>query len=112
MNKVEIMGKVSHLGATYEEIDGECILVLRFAVEVEREGSKTQIDQIPCRVEGGMAEKLNEEIENGDDISIKGRWNVDKRLCSTGDVIHYCTCIPAVVMLKKGKERSDDLSIK
>lgn len=101
MNKVEIMGKVSHLEPIYQEINGENILILRFAVEVEREGSKIHIDQIPCRISGEMAEKINKDIENGDIVSVKGRWRVDKVLRPDGEVDHYCACIPSVVMLVK-----------
>lgn len=113
MNKVEIMGKVSHLEPIYQEINGENILILRFVVEVAREGSKTQIDTIPCRVTGAMAEDIKKDINNGDTVSIKGRWNVDRILTNEGEIINYCSCIPQVIMLAKEKgDRRNDLSIK
>ena len=113
MNKVEIMGKVSHLESGYKEINGEVLFILRFALEVEREGNKTQMDTIPVRVTGVMAEDVKKEIKNGDTVSIKGSWNVDKTLNPNGEVIHYCACIPQVVMLHKEKEdRGNDLLIR
>ena len=114
MNKVEIKGKVSHLESGYKEVNGEDLFILRFAVEVTREGSKTQIDPIPCRVTGAMAEDVKKDIKNGDTVSIKGRWNVDKILNTNGEVIHYCACIPQVIMLARRdkEERGKDLSIR
>lgn len=113
MNRVEIMGKVSHLETTFQEIDGENTMVLRFVVEIPRENSKTLIDTIPCRVTGAMAEDVQKDIENGKNISVKGRWNVDKILSANGDVIHYCTCIPQCIMVPEEKgERGNDLSIR
>lgn len=108
MNKVEIMGKVSHLETMYQEIDGENILILKFALEVAREGSKTQIDLIPVRLIGTMAEDVKKNIKNGDKVSIKGRWNVDDVLSPDGEIIHYCACVPQVLMLAK-EGRSEDL---
>lgn len=112
MNKVEIMGKVSHLETIYQEINGENILVLRFALEVAREGSKTQIDLIPVRVTGTMAEYVTKDIKNGDKVSIKGRWNVDNVLSPNGEIIRYCTCIPQVLIVQENKQRGDDLLIR
>jgi len=106
MNKVEIMGKVSHLELTYQEINGEDILILRFVVEVARKDSKTQIDQIPCRIAGGMAKQVHDNIQNGDIVSIEGRWNVDKILTPEGEIINYCSCIPAIVMHVKNEEKN------
>lgn len=103
MNKVEIMGKVSHLEPAYQEINGENILILRFVVEVAREGSKTQIDTIPCRIAGDMAEQVHDNIQNGDIVSVKGRWNVDRILTPEGEIKNYCSCIPSVLMLAKEK---------
>lgn len=111
MNKVEIMGKVSHLETIYQEINGENILILRFALEVAREGSKTQIDLIPVRLIGPMAEDVKENIKNGDKVSIKGRWSVDNVLSPDGEIIHYCACVPQVLMVAK-EGRSEDLLTK
>lgn len=86
MNKVEIMGKVSHLELTYQEINGEDILILRFVVEV--------------------AKQVHDNIQNGDIVSIEGRWNVDKILTPEGEIINYCSCIPAIVMHVKNEEKN------
>lgn len=105
------MGKVSHLESGYKEINGEVLFILRFALEVEREGSKTQIDLIPVRLIGTMAENVKKNIKNGDKVSIKGRWSVDNVLGPDGEIIHYCACVPQVLMLAK-EGRSEDLLIK